>query len=67
MYQNIVFIGIRQGPVSAFVKVVWAYWGLPTIRIDRKLSVSQRIYTVRGVKIMLDLDLAELYRIETKD
>ena len=29
-------------------------------------DITQRIYTVRGVKVMLDRDLAELYGVETK-
>lgn len=29
-------------------------------------KILQRIYVVRGVKVMLDKDLAELYHVETK-
>lgn len=29
-------------------------------------DVEQRIHTIRGVKIMLDVDLAELYEVETR-
>lgn len=29
-------------------------------------SIAQRIYVMRGVKAMLDMDLAELYGVETK-
>ncbi|BBO77478.1 DNA-binding protein [Desulfosarcina widdelii] len=29
-------------------------------------DITQRIYTVRGVKVMLDRDLADLYGVETK-
>jgi hypothetical protein len=29
-------------------------------------SVQSKIYTIRGVKVMLDKDLAELYGVETK-
>ena len=29
-------------------------------------SIKNRIYTVRGVQVMLDKDLAELYGVETK-
>lgn len=28
--------------------------------------IKQRIYTIRGQKVMLDFDLAELYEVETK-
>lgn len=28
--------------------------------------ITKRIYTIRGVKVMLDRDLAELYEVETK-
>ena len=28
--------------------------------------INQKIYSVRGVKVMLDKDLAELYNVETK-
>lgn len=30
-------------------------------------AIQQRIYDIRGVKIMLDSDLATLYQIETKN
>jgi ORF6N domain len=29
-------------------------------------DISQRIYTIRGVRVLLDRDLAELYEVETK-
>ena len=29
-------------------------------------DIAQRIYTIRGVKVMLDMDLAELYEVENK-
>ena len=29
-------------------------------------DLAQRIYTIRGVKVMLDMDLAELYEVENK-
>ena len=29
-------------------------------------DITQRIHTIRGVKVMLDRDLAELYEVETK-
>ena len=28
--------------------------------------ISSKIYVIRGIKVMLDRDLAELYRVETK-
>jgi hypothetical protein len=28
--------------------------------------INQKIYTVRNVKVMLDMDLAELYEVETR-
>jgi aspartate oxidase len=31
-----------------------------------KQSISDKIYTIRGVQVMLDRDLAELYGVETK-
>ena len=31
-----------------------------------ELEIRQRIRTVRGVQVMLDRDLAELYNVETK-
>jgi hypothetical protein len=39
--------------------------------MNQKLSVKQdeipnRIYTIRGIQVMLDEDLAELYKTETK-
>lgn len=30
------------------------------------LAIENRIYSIRGVQVMLDSDLAELYRSETK-
>ena len=29
-------------------------------------DIAQRIYTIRGLKVMLDRDLAELYEVETR-
>ncbi|MCG8619541.1 MAG: ORF6N domain-containing protein [Desulfobacterales bacterium] len=29
-------------------------------------QITDKIYTIRGVKVMLDRDLAELYQVETK-
>ena len=29
-------------------------------------DITQRIHTIRGVKVMLDRDLAELYGVETR-
>ena len=29
-------------------------------------DITQRIYTIRGVRVLLDRDLAELYEVETK-
>ena len=29
-------------------------------------NITNRIYTIRGVKVMLDRDLAELYEVETR-
>jgi len=29
-------------------------------------DITKRIYAIRGVKVMLDRDLAELYEVETK-
>ena len=29
-------------------------------------KIKAKIYTIRGVKTMLDRDLAELYQVETK-
>ena len=29
-------------------------------------TIENRIFTIRGVKVMIDRDLAELYNVETK-
>ncbi len=29
-------------------------------------TIGDKIYTIRGVHVMLDFDLAELYHVETK-
>ena len=29
-------------------------------------DITKHIYTIRGIKVMLDRDLAELYEVETK-
>lgn len=34
--------------------------------VDAGIIISQKIYIIRGVKVMLDFDLAELYGTETK-
>ena len=36
------------------------------ILID-ETSIKDRIYTIRGVKVMMDFDLAEIYGYETKN
>lgn len=28
--------------------------------------LQQKIYTIRGIKVMLDFDLAQLYEVETR-
>ena len=30
-------------------------------------SIKDKIYTIRGVKVMLDFDLAEIYGYRTRD
>ena len=35
-----------------------------TVSIDE--SIKTKIYTIRGLQVMLDSDLAELYGVETK-
>ena len=30
------------------------------------IEIEKKIYVIRGVKVMLDADLAELYGVETK-
>jgi hypothetical protein len=30
-------------------------------------EINSKIYEVRGMKVMLDSDLAKLYQVETKD
>ncbi len=39
--------------------------GITTCDTPDILLIEQRIYTVRGIQVMLDRDLAELYGIET--
>lgn len=34
--------------------------------IMKKNDIQRRIYTIRGVQVMLDSDLAEFYGVETK-
>jgi len=34
--------------------------------IDSKETIQNKIYTVRGMQVMIDSDLAELYQVETK-
>ena len=37
--------------------------GNELIKVD---DIRSRIFTIRGVQVMLDIDLAELYCVETK-
>lgn len=30
-------------------------------------AIKEKIYTIRGIQVMLDSDLAELYHVETKN
>ncbi len=34
--------------------------------IEQELRIDERIYSVRGMQVMIDKDLAELYEVETK-
>ena len=36
------------------------------ISILEKHDIRNKIYTIRGMQVMLDRDLAELYQVETK-
>ena len=37
-----------------------------TISISKKENIRDKIYTIRGMQVMLDRDLAELYQVETR-
>jgi hypothetical protein len=34
--------------------------------LQHMLQIEERIFTIRGLQVMLDSDLAELYGVETK-
>ena len=34
--------------------------------MEELLEIQNKIYQVRGMRVMLDFDLAELYQVETK-
>ena len=36
------------------------------IKMEELLEIQNKIYQVRGMRVMLDFDLAELYQVETK-
>ena len=36
------------------------------ITISRERAIHDKIYMIRGIQVMLDRDLAELYDVETK-
>ena len=38
----------------------------PKIKMDNLVLVKNLIYEIRGQKVMLDFELAELYEVETK-
>ena len=38
----------------------------PALRLVRGFSLNERILTIRGQKVILDADLAELYGVTTK-
>ena len=35
------------------------------VKLD-ELGIKDKIYSIRGYQVMLDRDLAELYKVETK-
>lgn len=37
-----------------------------SLKIRQLLEIENRIFTIRGVQVMLDFRLAELYQVETK-
>ena len=43
-----------------------AIWHLKTINMDELIIIENKIYEIRGQKVMLDFDLAEMYEVETK-
>ena len=34
--------------------------------MEQVIEIQNKIYQIRGVRVMLDFDLAELYQVETK-
>ncbi len=40
--------------------------GNEVINIFSQEDIRNKIYTIRGVQVMLDFDLAELYQVETR-
>jgi len=39
---------------------------MDTIRTLSKTHIENRIFTIRGVQVMKDSDLADMYQVETK-
>lgn len=63
--------GLSEGipNVNGFFRVqIRAYCNTPVVKekIVSTRTIEQKIYLIRGQKVMLDKDLAELYGIETK-
>jgi hypothetical protein len=54
--------------VNGFFSLAGAYGNMPVVKeeIVSKHAIEQKIYLIRGQKVVLDKDLAELYAIETK-
>jgi len=38
----------------------------PIVSVTPDEKIISKIYLIRGQKVMLDMDLAELYQVETK-
>ena len=57
----------RIACIAFFVLYTWHCKMTLTYHMNMELNIIQnKIYEIRGVRVMLDFDLAELYQVETK-
>ncbi len=52
---------VNKEPYSIFLSPVESFFATQIIR-----SIQNRIYELRGARVMLDFDLATLYKVETR-
>ncbi len=52
--------------LKKMIQIIWVLKGFSMSEIISTEAITSKIYFIRGIRVMLDRDLAELYGVETK-